>query len=43
MDGEMVRMARSASDWLKKHSFALVLLMSLFHIGLAYIHVRDSG
>lgn len=29
--------------WLKKHSFLLVLVMSLFHIGLACIHTRDSG
>lgn len=29
--------------WLKKQSFLLVLGMSLFHVGLAYIHTRDSG
>ena len=29
--------------WLKEKSFPLVLGMSLFHVGLAYIHTRDSG
>lgn len=29
--------------WLKEQSFVLVLGMSLFHVGLAYIHTRDSG
>jgi hypothetical protein len=29
--------------WLKEQSFLLVLGMSLFHVGLAYIHTRDSG
>ena len=29
--------------WLKEKSFLLVLGMSLFHVGLAYIHTRDSG
>lgn len=29
--------------WLRERSFLLVLGMSLFHIGLAYIHTRDSG
>ena len=29
--------------WLKEESLFLVLGMSLFHVGLAYIHTRDSG
>jgi hypothetical protein len=29
--------------WLKEQSFLLVVGMSLFHVGLAYIHTRDSG
>ena len=29
--------------WLKRETFLLVLGMSLFHVGLAYIHTRDSG
>jgi hypothetical protein len=29
--------------WLKEQSFLVVLGMSLFHVGLAYIHTRDSG
>jgi hypothetical protein len=31
------------AGWLKEQSFLLVLGMSLFHVGLAYIHTRDSG
>ena len=34
---------RVVIGWLKKHNFLLVLVMSLLHIGLAYIHTRDSG
>lgn len=30
-------------SWLKEQSFRLVLGMSLFHVGLAYVHTRDSG
>ena len=29
--------------WLKERSFLLVLGISLFHVGLAYVHTRDSG
>lgn len=29
--------------WLKEESLFLVLGMALFHVGLAYIHTRDSG
>lgn len=41
---ETVRnVTNTVTNWLKKHSFTLVLIMSLFHVGLAYIHTRDSG
>ena len=30
-------------SWLKEKSFLVVLGMSLFHVGLAYIHTRVSG
>jgi len=29
--------------WLKVHHVLLVVTLSLFHIGLSCIHVRDSG
>jgi hypothetical protein len=28
--------------WLQQHSFAVVLVLSLMHIGLAYIHTWAS-
>ncbi len=31
------------TNWLGRHSLQLVLIMSLLHVGLAYIHTRDSG
>jgi hypothetical protein len=41
---ETVRsVTNNVTNWLNKHSFKLVLIMSLFHVGLAYIHTRDSG
>jgi hypothetical protein len=30
-------------SWLKRWNFRIVLLLSVFHVGLAYIHDRDSG
>lgn len=29
--------------WLREKSFLLVLGMSIFHVGLAYVHTRESG
>ena len=29
--------------WLKEKTFVLVVAMSIFHVGLAYVHTRDSG
>jgi hypothetical protein len=43
MDNKMYGMVEKVFGWLKKRSFILVLLMSIFHVGLAYIHTRDSG
>jgi hypothetical protein len=32
-----------AVKWCNARSFALVLILSILHIGLAYMHTRDSG
>ena len=40
---DKVNVLREAVNWTKKWNFSIVVLMSLFHIGLAYIHVRESG
>lgn len=32
-----------ATQWLKKNSVAIVVVLSLLHIALAYNHTRDSG
>jgi len=31
------------SQWLSRHHLSLVLLLSALHLGLAHMHVRDSG
>lgn len=41
--GKMNEVVQTAVDWLKTWSFSIVLALSIFHVGLAYIHVRDSG
>jgi hypothetical protein len=41
--GKVNEVIRKAVGWAKKWNFAIVILMSAFHIGLAYIHVRESG
>ena len=43
MDRKMFRIVHNVSKWLKEHMVRLVLLLSLVHVGLAYIHSRDSG
>jgi len=43
MDRKMFRIVHNVSTWLKEHMVRLVLLLSLVHVGLAYIHSRDSG
>jgi hypothetical protein len=37
------RSLRRVVGWLNVHHVALVITLSLFHIGLSCIHVRDSG
>jgi hypothetical protein len=39
----VVRYGCSISEWLNNHAFGIVLILSLMHIGLAYIHTRHSG
>lgn len=34
---------KNAVGCLKRWNFTIVLILSLLHVGLAYIHVRDSG
>jgi hypothetical protein len=43
MDRKMFRIVHNVVSWLKEHMIGLVLLLSLMHVGLAYIHSRDSG
>lgn len=31
------------TKWCNARSFALVLILSILHVGLAYMHTRDSG
>jgi hypothetical protein len=31
------------TKWCNARSFALVFILSICHIGLAYMHTRDSG
>jgi hypothetical protein len=37
--GVLARLLR----WLNRHHLFLVLLLSALHLGLAHMHVRDSG
>jgi hypothetical protein len=39
----VIRYCHSLREWLNHHAFATVLVLSLMHIGLAYIHTRHSG
>jgi hypothetical protein len=41
--GKMNEVLRNTECWLKDWSFSIVLTLSILHVGLAYIHVRDSG
>lgn len=43
MDNKLNAAVRNAVRRLDRWSFFIVVLMSSIHIGLAYIHVRDSG
>lgn len=33
----------SIRSWLNRHAFVIVVLLSVTHMTLAYIHPRDSG
>lgn len=39
----VVRNGRPLVGWLNDHTFKIVLILSLLHIGLAYLHTRHSG
>jgi hypothetical protein len=43
MDKNEGGLVRLVLDWLNKDQFVLVVLLSVAHIGLAYIHTRDTG
>ena len=34
---------RKIANWLSKKSIVIVIIISIFHIGLTYIHTRESG
>ena len=40
---KMNAVVRNAVGYLKKWSISIVVLLSIIHVGLAYIHVRESG
>jgi hypothetical protein len=40
--GRVNRTMNDVCVWLRRHGFAMVLLLSLIHVGLAYIHTRAS-
>lgn len=39
----MVRFMNGIKKGIVKYSFLIVVLISLFHIGIAYVHSRESG
>lgn len=39
----IIRYGRSFADWLNHNAFRIVVILSLMHIGLGYIHTRRSG
>jgi hypothetical protein len=39
----VVRYGRSFTEWLNINGFKIVVVLSLLHIGLAYIHTQHSG
>jgi hypothetical protein len=40
--GRVNRTSTVVSMWLQRQSFAIVIALSLIHVGLAYIHTRAS-
>ena len=43
MENKLYGFSRKLTNCLNKHQFVLVLVLSLFHVGLSYIHNLDSG
>ena len=43
MDKKNEKFAYKVTNWLSRFSFYIVVGLSIFHIGLAYIHTRESG
>jgi hypothetical protein len=43
MDKKRETVLTQITNWLSKYSFYIVVFMSVFHIGLACIHTRESG
>lgn len=43
LDLTVVRYDCSFREWLNGHSFKIVLVLSLLHIGLAYIHTQQHS
>jgi hypothetical protein len=43
LNSTVVRYGRSFVEWLNNHSFKMVFVLSLLHIGLAYIHAQRSS
>ena len=39
----MVRLTNRIMKMISKYLFIIVLVMSLAHVGIAYIHSRESG
>ncbi len=43
MESRVKVVGRGVIRWLQSHSLAIVVVMSLLHIGLTYMHTRVSG
>jgi len=39
----MVRKMNSFKKGMLKHSLSIIVILSIIHIGIAYIHSRESG
>jgi hypothetical protein len=40
LNSTVVRYGHTFTGWLNNNSFGIVLILSLLHIGLAYIHIQ---
>ena len=43
MDNKIKVTVRKIANWLSKKSIVIVIIISIFHIGLTCIHTRESG